>query len=251
MVEDLRLGHDPADVGHQVVQQLELGRGERDRGAAAGDLVGDRVQAEVGDDQPAVLGGPAGPAQDGADPGDELLQAERLGDVVVRAGGEALHLVADTVLGGEEEHRQVVTGVPVGRPGYLAAAGALAQLLDDGEAVEVGEHHVEHDQVGAFGGDQVERLGAAGGGGDAEAGEAQRGREQFADVGLVVHDEQERLALAPGHRGAAGCGDSALHGAFASWSDGDVQHEASPRRLRGMDECWINTLSVGFAATSP
>lgn len=251
MVEDLRLGDHPADVGHQVVEQLELGRGERDGGAGPGDLVGDRVEAEVGDDEPAVLGGPAGAAQDGADPGDQLLQAERLGDVVVGARGEALDLVADAVLGGEEEHREVVAGVAVHGPGDLAAVGPLAQLLDDGEAVEVREHHVEDDEVGAFDGYQVEGLGAAGGGGDPETGEAQRGGEQLADVGFVVDDEEEGLARAAGHRGPAWCGDCALHGAFASWSDDGIRHEASPRRLCGIDECWINTLSVGFFSTRP
>ena len=81
-----------------------------------------------------LVGLAAGAAQHGADAGDDLLEAERLGDVVVAADGEALDLVVDRVARGDEDDRQL--------------AALLAQPPGDGEAVHVGEHHVEDAQVG-------------------------------------------------------------------------------------------------------
>ncbi len=88
----------PARVAHQVAQQLELGRGQLDRVAAAGHLVAVLVQREVADDQHRVVvrrRDGAAPAQQAAQPGDDLLEAERLGDVVVAAGGEPGDAVLD------------------------------------------------------------------------------------------------------------------------------------------------------------
>src|SRR5207253_1910700 len=76
----------------------------------------------------------AGPAEDGADPGHQLLQAEGLRDVVVPAYGEAPDLVLGGVAGRQEDHRYVQPSVP--------------EPAMDLEAVVVGEHHVEDDEVG-------------------------------------------------------------------------------------------------------
>ena len=67
------------------------------------------VELEVVErDELAVLVGvAAGAAQHGADAGDDLLEAERLGDVVVAADGEALDLVVDRVAGGDEDDGQL------------------------------------------------------------------------------------------------------------------------------------------------
>ena len=67
---------------------------------AAGDLVAVLVHREVADDEQraALVGRDGGAAHQGAQPGDDLLEAERLGDVVVAAGGEAGDAVLDGVL---------------------------------------------------------------------------------------------------------------------------------------------------------
>ena len=70
----------------------------------------------------------------GPQPRDDLLQAERLGDVVVASGGQAGHPVLHGVAGGEEQDGYV---------GVLAA-----HPPEHLHAVEVGEHHVEDDGVG-------------------------------------------------------------------------------------------------------
>ena len=62
---------------------------------------------------------------------------ERLGDVVVATGGQAGDPVLDRVAGGQEEHRYV---------GLVAA-----QPPEHLHAVEVGQHHVEHDRVRSLG----------------------------------------------------------------------------------------------------
>src|SRR5262249_19670419 len=66
----------------------------------------------------------------------------RLGDVVVGAELERQHLVALLAAGGEREHGH---GPPL-----------LAQGAQDVQAVAVGEHHVEHDEVGVPGAREVE-----------------------------------------------------------------------------------------------
>jgi hypothetical protein len=93
------------------------------------------VELEVGELQPGRgLGGIApGPAQDGPDPGDDLLQAERLGHVVVAAQGQAPDLVLHRVPRGQEDDGD--------------AGAAAPQPPDDVEPVHVGQHDVEHDEI--------------------------------------------------------------------------------------------------------
>ena len=124
-------------------------------------------------------------AQDGADAGHHLLEAERLGDVVVAADGQALDLVVDRVPRREEDDGQLPAGV--------------AQPPGDREAVHVGEHDVEDDEVGVVRSDALVRaVRAVAGDRHLEPGEAQGGGEQLADVGLVLDDEQ--LGLGDGVR---------------------------------------------------
>ena len=74
--------------------------------------------------------------------------------------------------------------------GHLLAL--VAQAPADLVAVEVGQHHVEHDEVGPEGAHLLERLRSRGGHADLIALEGQRGREQLGDVRLVVDDQDAR-----------------------------------------------------------
>ncbi len=89
-----------------------------------------------------------------------------------------LHLLLGAVARGEEQdrHPHAVGPEP---PAHL-------------EPVEVGEHHVEHDQVGLVVGDRAERLTAVRGQHDVEPEVPQGGVEEEADVVLVVGDEDTR-----------------------------------------------------------
>src|SRR5664280_1879911 len=138
-VEDLGLAQYPARVAHQVPQQFELRRRQLDQLPTAAYLAGLLVQGQVQHAQLAVLMhfGQAHPAQQGAQPGNQLLQAERLGDVVVATDGQPGDPVLGAVARGEEDHRSVD-----------ALGPQPAQHL---EAVEVRQHYVEHDQVGPEG----------------------------------------------------------------------------------------------------
>ena len=73
------------------------------------------------------------PTGDGPQPREQLLDVERLGDVVVGAGVERRDLLPGVEPAGEHEDRDR-------RP--------AAQRADDVDAVEVGQPEVQHDDVG-------------------------------------------------------------------------------------------------------
>ena len=178
VVEDLALRQDATRVQHQEPKQLELGPGQLDRLVAAPHLACLLVEREVGEPHRAV-GVTAGAPKHGLHAGNDLGKAERLGHVVVceREPGD---LVLGRILGGEEDHRHAV--VPVAQPSR------------NREAVEVGQHHVEHDQVGA---ELVDcQLGGAAGSDfhGLEALVAEGGRDGVRDGRLVVDDEHLRGA---------------------------------------------------------
>src|SRR5690606_34133260 len=107
--------------------------------------------------------------------GADLDDAERLGDVVVAAQAQPADAVLDGVPGGEEQH------------GYVDAA--VAQELEDLEAVGTREHHVEDDDVRGTAGDLVEGFAQVAGHVDVESGELQGRDQQAPDTGVVVDDE--------------------------------------------------------------
>ncbi len=87
------------------------------------------------------------------DPGEQLLQPERLHHVVVRAELEARDLVALLALGGEDEDREV---------GVLGA-----DLAHHVEPAETGQHHVDEHEVWLLGpGEREARLAVHGGADD-------------------------------------------------------------------------------------
>ena len=72
-------------------------------------------------------------ARERTNPGEKLGRLEGLGHVVVCAGVEALDLVGRRGAGREEQNRRGVA--------------LLAELMDDLEAGDAGQHHVEDDCV--------------------------------------------------------------------------------------------------------
>ena len=93
-----------------------------------------RIEHEVADLQRLVRLGERGAAQERAQPGEQLVERERLHEVVVGAGVEPGDPIGHLVAGGQHEDRE--------------RAVAVAELAAHGEAVDVGHHHVEHDDVG-------------------------------------------------------------------------------------------------------
>src|SRR5215211_2708212 len=124
--------HQPL-VAHQVLEQLELALGQLDRALAAMDLVRVGVEGEVADAQ---RGHPArrSPAQQRAQPREQLLPLERLDEVVVGADVEPFYARVERVTGGQHEDRGVVL--------------VLAQPPRDVDAVHPRQAEVEHEDVG-------------------------------------------------------------------------------------------------------
>ena len=140
-------GQHAARLAGQREQQPELGRRQRRRRPSprasrlAGaeeraPLVGLDPQALDLDRRAALVGDAAAAAQRRLHARHQLAHAERLRQVVVGADAERVHLV---VLG------------PAGRHGDDRRADALAaRRLGHRPAVEAGQHHVDHGDVGAL-----------------------------------------------------------------------------------------------------
>ena len=114
---------------------------------------------------------------------------EGLDEVVVGAGPEAPDLLLHLALGGEHDDRGV--------PRALLGPDPARHLV----AVELGQHHVEQQQVGVLEAPQPHGLGPVGRGQDLVALLAQGIGEQALDVGIVVDDED-----LGGHAGLGGGG---------------------------------------------
>ena len=115
-----------------------------------------------------------GAAEERPDPGRQLAQAERLGDVVVGAELEPDDLVELGVLGREHDDRH---------------AGLGPDDPADLDAGQLGEHQVEQDEVGLLGAEAGQRLAPVGRGDDPEALGLERVDERLAQRRLVVDDE--------------------------------------------------------------
>ena len=140
-----------------------------------------RIDAQVGDLQTRAR--PASSAlraaQQRAEPGEQLLQRERLGKVVVGAGVEAGHPIG--CLGPRREHQD--------REPVLLAA----QHPAGGQAVDDRHHHVENDDVGRVGAKGLQRLGAVGDRDDRVALEREGTGQRFAHGALVFGNKNRVL----------------------------------------------------------
>ena len=112
--------------------------------------------------------------QDRPDPREQLLAAERLGDVVVGAGVERLDLGQLVGLAGQDDDRD------------LARPAGDADHLD---AVAAGHREVEQHQVGRLLGEPAQGRVAVVRGHDLVAGRADQRGHRADHRGLVVHDE--------------------------------------------------------------
>jgi hypothetical protein len=119
----------------------------------------------------------AGPAQRHLEPGDELGEMERLGQVVVPADGEPGQPVRDAASRGQEQHGGAD---PCGSHG-----------LADVSAVSVRKPDVEHDCVDV-GVHRAHRPGPVGGGDDLVAVLPQTASEDVSKAMIVLHDQHPK-----------------------------------------------------------
>ena len=182
LLEDEGRGHCLAMALQQAVQQFKFQVGEPHRL-----LEPDRLKAFGHQGEAAVVedfvvlagnGGPHAAAQQGLHPHQQLLEVKGLGEVVIGAGIEAAHLVLDASQGCEHQDRD------------LGGALIPAQPLAEGEAIDVGQHQIQQDQVRAVLQGQGLALDAVGGALDLKTAVLQVAGHQVQHV-AVVFDQQD------------------------------------------------------------
>ena len=208
-------GDDPALAAHQVFEHLELARQELDAALAAAGGAGDEVELEVGAGEAGLLGAGLGrAAQHRLEAGGELGEGEGLDHVVVGAGAQAADALVDGAHRGQDDRRG------------LDAGGA--DRLQQRQAVEVGQHPVEHQGVEAAG-DRVHQALAPGGGRlDGVAGLAQALGEIVLGV-VVVLDDQDAARHGQGPPGGEGAGAAARGPGLSA---GGVRRDWTPTKIR-------------------
>src|SRR5262249_12452395 len=173
--EELRARTDHARVSHEVFQQGELALRQRHHLAVDHQLVTLQVQTHRPDVQPMFVCPPRLVAQPRLDPGDQLLNGERLGQVVRGAHRQATHPALDVA--DRREDNDLWTYVAAGQP------------LQHFEAVHAREHQVEHNEVDRNSIDQLQCFVAVSRGGDCIAVTGQRLAQEPGDPRFVVDDE--------------------------------------------------------------
>ena len=179
VVEELGSGQDSSRIREEVAKQPVLGCRQVDELTGSPHFVSIVVHLEVREhEQFAGRSALAGTTKDGLGASHELGHAERLGHVVVTADGEAPDLVLGGIAGREEENWDVAPVAP--------------EALSDVESVDIGQHHVEQDEVGPERIDLLEGPIPTGSSLDGEALIAKCHRHEFGDGLLIVDDEDAR-----------------------------------------------------------
>src|ERR1035438_2005754 len=140
----------PARALHEELQQSELLGSQLDLAPLLEQLVGRQIEAEFAE----LIAGcfrPLAP-QKGFHPGEQLPDAEGLGDVIVRAQFQAADNVILLPLGGEHDDGHV----------QLAGPGSPADLI----AIDLRQHQVQQQQVRRFLQQGIQSLLAVPGGAD-------------------------------------------------------------------------------------
>jgi len=127
-------GDDRAPAAGKVFEQLVLLGRQDDLGIAPQDPAGHAIDVEIGAGEAARLIALAA-ARQGLDPGGQLGEGEGLHEIIVRAGFEAPDAVLDSVLGGQDEDRQL--------------HAPLAQGGQELEPAHAGQHEIEEEEVEA------------------------------------------------------------------------------------------------------
>jgi hypothetical protein len=139
------LGRGQPDVLHRSpARRVPAGRiRARRHRCLPDDPLGGQVDDQIAEPDPGeVLGGPGAPDR-GPHPGQQFLDPERLGHVVIGAGVERLHLVHAVGPAGQHDDRGL---------------GPAAQPLDHLHPVQVGQAEIEDHQVGRIPPGHLQRL---------------------------------------------------------------------------------------------
>jgi hypothetical protein len=183
ILEQHGAGHHVAGMAHQIFEQLELLRLQLDLAAAARDPAGHHVDLQIADRKRALRRrDPRAPHQR-IEPGSQLAERERLGQIVVPACAQAANAVVDLGQGAQDEDRRALPG--------------LTQHLDDGEPVDLaGQHAVHDDHVVRFARREEHSVAPVGRMIGGVARLLQSLDDELADA-LVVLDQQELHGVSP------------------------------------------------------
>ena len=176
LVEQLHAGMDALGVGHEEMQQAELGRPQVQAHAVAADPVRGRIQPQTPDLDHVVRHLRRAPAQHRLDARQQFSRRERLGDIVVCSRLQAHDLVLLGRFGGEHDD------------GDTAGARAAAQLARDRQTRLPRQHPVEQHQIGQGLSYDGQRLLCIGSAQRVVAGALQVDGNQFLDGGFVFYD---------------------------------------------------------------
>ena len=113
-------------------------------------------------------------AQHGLDADHQLGRAEGLGQVVVGAPLEADDALGQRAARGQHQHRHIAIG---------------AEQAHHLEAVDLGQHQVQHDEGRVLGARLAQGLAAVVGGDDVEALALEVGAHEGHDLAVVIDDE--------------------------------------------------------------
>ena len=174
---------DNAGIRDEQVQHVELMRSQFDGVRADNGLPAGRVEAQgtCSDGRIMTACGPDGrrtrPAQERTNPGHQFAHAEWLGQIVVGSALEPEDLVRLLATG--RQHQD----------GDIAVQPAAPDGPADRDAVDTGQHEIEHHEVEAPGLDQGQRLVSPTDLGHGQSLEAQVQCDQLPNVRLVLDDE--------------------------------------------------------------
>ena len=118
---------------------------------------------------------PRRPGQEPLHPQEELVEVKRFGKVIVNAVGQPLHAVFRFALRGEDENRQLFV--------------FDANMAQDGQPIDAGEHDVQDDKLGPPVPPLPERRHAVGGDHHLVSLEGQIQPNTFRYMQIVLHDE--------------------------------------------------------------
>jgi hypothetical protein len=184
LLQDLRARHDGARLAREQRQEVELLRRQVELTAVDACTAPAHVELERPHARAARRRPLARAPRHSADAGQQLAEAERLDDVVVRTQLEADDAVDLLALGRDHDDRHV---------------GAGTELAADGEAVHVGKAEVEQHEVGAG---RLQRGATGRGALDVEPFASQPVGERLGDRVLVLDDQDLHVSKARRRPGA-------------------------------------------------
>ncbi len=161
----------------EQLQQVELPGGKVERDVAPKGPAAHQVEVEITSGEKRLCG-PLLAAQHGMDPCDQLLEDERLDQVVVGTKREAMHAVVDPSERGHHDHRH--------------PAPVLAEPATDLEPVHPGEQEVEDHGVEAGPSQELERRFAVANHPDAESLFAEATAKDLGEAVVVLYHQDVR-----------------------------------------------------------